>query len=167
MMNDQTYLAWVVIIFLMDISTYSLAAQVPNGAIYEELIDTYFSEHGNRYQQVQGQPIKNWMPEYELDSLSLKRLMISPVIVKYERLGKKSYVRMISVRLSVQDSVVTSSNPTYRDTLDKKSFKKIFRESPHEFRADNPSILSKWIIPSALISGSVAGVVALFFVRSR
>lgn len=155
------------LLFFLSKNTPNSYAQMHNGEIYRKLIQTYFSQNNSPIKRIQGQPLIEWLPTYQIDSLASRQLIFSPAIIKYERLAKSSYVRNISVRLTLQDSTVQSVNQSYSDTLDTKSFKKIYKNSPYELKGDNPIFLKKWGLPIAIISGSIVGVIALFFVRSQ
>ncbi|RMG23621.1 MAG: hypothetical protein D6730_14135 [Bacteroidetes bacterium] len=140
--------------------------QPHNGEIYRQLVQNYFSAHGNHFLRVQGQPLAEFMPPYTIDSLAGSSLIVGLPTVKYGRVGKRHFSRTLGLSLSLQDSSVRPMYVSYTDTLEKKVLLRLYRQSPDQLKGDKPTAMARWIFPLALISGSVGGVLALFFVRS-
>lgn len=98
-----------------------------------------------------------------VDSTEQDVLQINGFSILYNPLGKGSYLRDIQIPINISGQ---ERNLVYQDTLSGKTLRKIIRKSPEVFKGEDPTTFSRWIKPAAMISGSVLGIIGLFFIRS-
>ena len=156
-----------ILLFLLLGNRGFLHGQPHNGEVYRQLLSEYFNNQVNVPKAVLGQIVEGWIPEYEVDSTSNIQLILSPGQVEYKKIEKKTYSRKVSVRLTRQDTTVSSLNKVFQDTLEQHVLKKIYKSSPEELKGDNPILMTRLGLPVMLIVGSIGGVITLFFARSR
>ncbi|MEM7367821.1 MAG: hypothetical protein AAF587_04425 [Bacteroidota bacterium] len=154
-------------LLLFGSSFFILCAQPHNGEVYQQLLQTYLSEHPGPYSQVEGQQIDNFVPSIQLDSSSSARLTIGFAEILYRPTDKNQLLRRLELSIQVEDSVLRSETLSFQDTLTPKAIHQIYHQSPKPLRGENPTRRAKWGMPMAMIVGSIGGMITLFYFRSR
>ncbi len=139
------------------------SAQQHNGEIYRTLLQEIESLHPQSFKSIEGRYFKDYLPKLMVDSTEQDVLQINGFSILYNPLGKGSYLRDIQIPINISGQ---ERNLVYQDTLSGKTLRKIIRKSPEVFRGEDPTTFSRWIKPAAMISGSVLGIIGLFFIRS-
>ena len=163
--SNCAYRFTILLFLVLNLSIH--AQSIPhNGEIYQNLISQYLSTHDVIYKSVGGRPIEKYLPSISLDSSSTAILQIGRPDLQYKKTDNKQYERYISLNLIHQEGSMQSEVVEYRDTLSGKDLRQVIRTSPALLKGDDPTTLSRWVKPITLISGSIAVVVALFYIRS-
>lgn len=139
-------------------------AQTSNGELYRQLWSNHLDTA--HYQRISGQVLETYFPNYEPDTNSQKRLVVLNPQVQYELLADKRIRRSLEVPYNVRDSVSQSLRLFVEDTLSQEDFKHIHRQSRDVLRGESPTIAARWVRPVALLTLSVTGILALFYIRS-
>ncbi|MFK7925231.1 MAG: hypothetical protein AB8H47_24970 [Bacteroidia bacterium] len=143
----------------------SLSAQLSNAEVYRSLWKKHLTEQ-THYSKISGQILTDLLPAYEPDTASSLRLQILNPQVNYTQLPDKSIIRSIEIPYNVKDSLIESFRLRYVDTLQRENFKQIHRESREALRGESPTFAARWLRPVGILSLSVGGILALFYVRS-
>jgi hypothetical protein len=124
-------------------------AQSHNGEIIDNLIKDFSSE--NQLSKIKSDPhIKIGSPD-----------------ISYNKLKNKQFTRSIEVSVEIKDSVRRSEVLAYSDTLSLRQLKQIQKASPKDLRAELPTTYARTLRPLAIVTASIAGVISLFYIRSR
>lgn len=143
----------------------SLRAQLSNAEVYRTLWQNHLAEQ-THYGKISGQILKSFFPDYQADTTSSLGLQVFEPQVNYSQLPDKRIMRSIEVPYNVKDSVIESYRLRYVDTLQLESFKQIHRQSEGVLKGESPTFVAKWLRPLGILSLSVGGIIALFYVRS-
>jgi hypothetical protein len=144
----------------------STIAQPGNAEIYQQLLSEYLSG-APAFRAISGAKLVDHFPAVALDSTSAYSLQVLPPRLDYEVLDDKRIKRSLSIPLTERDSVLRPVKLSFEDTLERRDFHRIYRQSPDVLRGDDPTLRAKWIRPIGLIGLSVITFVGLFYVRSR
>jgi hypothetical protein len=101
------------------------------------------------------------------DSSASRMLEITDPEIRYEKLKGSKLRREVVLSLVVTDSLPKRERLVMADTLSRAEFKEIYRSSPRALKGENPLPGPAILVPAAVISASVIGLAALFYVRSR
>lgn len=167
-MNFMSTRCFSLILFLLIIWGKShVKAQKHNGEIYQSLIQGFFEKEGNTVGEVEGNLVKNWFPTVVIDSSLVQKLIIGGVDISYKKHQAGNYERTVSMQLTLQDSVMRAFPLSYKDTLSLPQIRQIRRKSPLSLRGDLPTATARLVKPFVVVGLSVAGIVSLFYLRSR
>lgn len=143
-----------------------LNAQNHNGHLYQTLLSDFVKESGLVKEWRENMPT-GFLPSASVDSSSQKVVRIGEPDIRYEKAGKKRFVRSIRLSLQIQDSSSHFRSLSYQDTLALTQLKMVYKSSPAALRGDKPTAWAKWGAPATLIGLSVGGVISLFYLRSQ
>lgn len=103
-----------------------------------------------------------------IDEDCKNKLSILPANVSYKRVAAQRFVRSIAVPIefTISDSMKTE-NLYFTDTLSSKDLKIARKSSPKDLQGENPFFVARYVQPAAIIVGSMAVIVALFYIRSK
>ena len=89
----------------------------------------------------------------------------TPTVI-FQRIAKGKFQRTIGIDLVYKDSVETRMALNQIDTLDRKDIPEARRVEEKALRGADPRFVRKFLIPLAGISGGIAGIISLFYIRS-
>ncbi|MEZ4829219.1 MAG: hypothetical protein R3C61_23475 [Bacteroidia bacterium] len=141
-------------------------AQNGNEEILCDMMSRFLIQGEYHFRQYQGFTGADCLEKLTTDSLSDATLTIGTPRVTYQSLGKKRYLRRMDIRLKGSGEMAVDTTLSYTDTLSGKALRQYNRQSPENLRADDPTLLGKWVKPMMLIGVSVGGVISLFYIRS-
>ena len=111
--------------------------------------------------------IPKWTPLFTKDTTSQRQLQLANLEVVYEVVDKQLFQRNLSLYLTIQDSMVRSYPLSFMDTLNLSQLKTVRRASPGGLKGDMPTTGARIIKPLVAVLASFAGVISLFYLRSR
>lgn len=143
-----------------------IPAQFSNEAIFQRLLAPVVIQNGP-FSKLEAP----WLRGISLpaaDSSARRSLEIRQPEVQYRRIGGELYRRSLRLQLLVtENSISQGLSPVFEDTLSLVQLRAIRRASPPALRGDLPTAGARIWRPAALIAGSAALVVSLFYLRSR
>ncbi|MDB4286121.1 hypothetical protein N9933_02355 [bacterium] len=151
-------------ISVVNLST--VTAQPHNGEVYKNLIQNFFTETEPSNTKID-ERYEAWIPKYQIDSSRNETVRIGGPDISYNKLKNKQFTRMVQVSVEIKDSVQRSEVLVYSDTLSIQELKEVQKGSPPDFRSELPTTYSKTLRPLAIVTASIAGVISLFYIRSR
>ena len=141
-------------------------AQKTNELCFEESITKFLVSDPREFSGVRG---------FQTDGLAGKldsvpdapyQLRIGVPQVNYENLQGPYFAREITTDLTFVDSTDHLSTVTWRDTLHKRDIAASRKGSPPELKGTDPRWTAKILWPAAMITGGIAGIISLFYIRS-
>jgi hypothetical protein len=143
-----------------------LPAQPDNGQVFRQLVEGFLKKEQQAFRSIEGEWPLAWRPAVQADS-SLPVLQLNEVWVEYQALKSDRYQRTLRIPLSWQDSLPQTRSLAHIDTLALAQLRRLRRASPRSLRGDAPGWGSRWLQPLIIVSGSIASLVALFYIRSQ
>ncbi|MDX2248917.1 MAG: hypothetical protein SF052_19165 [Bacteroidia bacterium] len=167
MKKSKPPLRYAIVVFVaLIMGRGEIFAQNSNAAILRGILSQYMETSGQKFREYAGFANSEYLPEGGMDTLSANKLIIGNPRVSYQYLKKKKYLRRVEVRLKISGEMTADTTLFYSDTLSGKALRNINRQSPDMLRAEDPTMLGKWVKPLALIVVSAGGVISLFYIRS-
>ena len=93
-------------------------------------------------------------------------LNVETPTVDFQKVAKGKFQRTISIDLVYKDSTETRMALNQVDTLDRKQIPEARRVDEKALRGSDPRFIRKFLVPFAGISGGIAGIISLFYIRS-
>lgn len=144
-------------------------AQRSNHACIQSLLKDELMSPDKSFRKVESYLELQDLAWINFDSTSSQDLLIENPLVEFGRLSGDSLIRTIEVNVDylVQDSVVRAVGKVYKDTISVKDFRKVLKGALPEERGTDPRSFARYWFPAIAVFTGVAGIIALFYVRSR
>lgn len=160
----RSFLLFISFVFLTKAN--NIYAQTSNEHIYQKLLLDFHAKHPSPFKAIEGRFFRDYLPDIEVDSTQEETLRFEGFSIRYNPLGKKSYLRNVEIPLSLQSKVLRQEVLSYQDTLTAKQVREVIKNSPEPFKGEDPTNYTRWLKPSGLVGGSILAIVGLFFIRS-
>ena len=155
------------VFFLLFPSTY-LFAQISNEAAYRQLLSQFFEKEVGPINSFEGTFVGDWVPKVIFDpSKSSTKVIMGELEINYERIEAQQFKREVIIPMNIQDSTFRSEMLTYTDSLSIEQIREIRKASTAPFKGDAPGRLATLVRPITFVIGSIAGLISLFYIRSR
>lgn len=158
-------LFWLVLLGMTGFPT-GLPAQPDNGQVFRQLMEGFLKKEQQAFRAIEGEWPLAWRPAMQADS-SLPVLQLDEVWVGYQPIKPDRCQRRLRIPLSWQDSLPQTRSLEHIDTLALAHLRRLRRASPPSLRGDAPGWASRWLQPLIIVGGSIASLVALFYIRSQ
>lgn len=144
---------------------FFLSAQKTNELILKELLENWSKENKACMLTILGKEGITLMPCQ--GTASTQKIGILPPYIAYKKLAKSQFQRTLQVSMDIVsiDSSVKATTLSYQDTLSTQALRSVYRKSAKPFKGENPLFFQRFIKPSAIIIGSIAMIVSLFYLR--
>ncbi|WNJ16079.1 hypothetical protein [Pontibacter sp. G13] len=158
------YVGWVIGWLCWSVGLYAQSSQEE---VAKELFESFRNEFPEPYLSFAAQQPDPWIPHLKIDSTGTKSMLMYSPDVKFQRLGKGVFSRTITLKFEIQDSLIQTRTYTFTDEVQRESMKSLRKQSAESLAGNDPTLFGNWGRPIILIGTSVAGIVALFLVRSE
>jgi hypothetical protein len=155
------------LLFLLFPPTY-LFSQISNEAAYRQLLSQFFEKDLGTINSFEGTFVGDWVPKIVFDpSKSSTKVIMGELEIVYERIEDQQFKREVIIPMNIQDSTFRSEMLTYTDSLSITQIREIRKGSASPFKGDAPGRMATLVRPVTFVIGSIAGLISLFYIRSR
>jgi len=155
----------LIIIGLAWLSLGSFAkSQISNDLVYNQLLEEYLSSKSS-WKSVLGFRTPYVDSLLRVDTTQSITLNLADPEINYRRVQGGRYLRSLSVLVSSSDGEDQLLQRS--DTLSSKEINESRRSVHPNLRGEHPSTLRRCLMPAGTILGGIAGIISLFYIRSR
>jgi hypothetical protein len=148
------------------LAPWLLCAQPGAGERYRLLVESMLAETGRPVRELSGEPVLAWLPPLPSGSTAEGVLVLNAPQVRYEPLPDGRYARMISVAGRYERGFSQELSAQAADTLTRAQLLALHRQAPPPLRGDLPTASRQWIQPLAIVCGSFALLLSLYYLRT-
>ncbi len=155
------------LIFCLFASLSKPFAQISNEAAYQQLLSGFLQKQAQPILSLEAEWPSDWRPEVRLDSSASLKVTVGELDISYAKISPQKYKRELALSVSMQDSSFRSEILIYTDSLSKAQLRQLRAKSKAVFKGDAPGTLANVVRPITFVTGSLAALFSLFYIRSR
>ncbi|MCB9231472.1 MAG: hypothetical protein H6581_07410 [Bacteroidia bacterium] len=123
--------------------------------------------YNGSFKEIQGFTTPYLQSFFKSDSNSTTDLFIQDPEISFRKLGKREYLRNLSVTLVYQDSTEHEFTLSSKDTIPADMISRVRKTRHHPLRGEDPRWAKKYLFPAVGILAGISTVVTLFYLRSQ
>lgn len=142
-------------------------AQISNELAFDSMVVGYCQGKADELSKVTGFLTEGLTEKLKSKLKGEDSLKIEQPEIEFKKLDGDEIERKIEVNLMVDQETGEMENLVYRDTLDRKSLRKIRSTKYPELKGEHPGTFRRFVLPSIALAAGVGTIVSLFYIRSR
>ncbi len=141
-------------------------SQISNELVFDSMLIGFCQEKADKLSKVTGFLTSGLEDNLKNKLKGSDSMEVEAPRIKYSKVGD-DIERLLEIDLILSRETGEMEKLSFRDTLDRKSLRKVRSTKYPELKGEHPSTFRRYILPSIGLAAGVGSIVSLFYIRSR
>lgn len=157
----------IISIVLLFSITQTAKSQISNELVFDSMLIGFCQGKADKLSKVTGFLTSGLEDNLKNKLKGSDSMEVETPRIKYSKVGDNDVERILEIDLILSRETGEMEKLSFRDTLDRKSLRKVRSTKYPELKGEHPSTFRRYILPSIGLAAGVGSIVSLFYIRSR